>query len=778
MAKNYLFGDGGLTYEQLQERRKIADAMLSKGIPRNVAEGLYMGGSDIVAALMSKNLDKREDAMRDEFNTEWGAFFGEGGGFGGSGSTSGGYGGSPGSSGGWQAADPSSPKGIANDTMETLVRTGLADRGYDPTMTEGMIMNFKDESGLRTDVNEAAPIVPGSRGGYGLAQWTGPRRTSLEEFAAARGKPASDMSVQLDFLDQELKGPERQAYDAMSGAQTPGDAAIAFLNQFERPAESHRNSRANRYASASPEVMSTSNQPLGMIGGVRGNGQYWQPLDGQGMAHASNPDYADYSQLFREYGTTQQEGWVPVGERDGQAVYAAPDYARDEAGNYMPVSAADAQRLAAERGTMLPTREEVAALYGQAQQIPMPTQPIGETGGPGDPVAYTRALGELPQGVPVAHGKEFFAPNAPTQSAPQQATPAQYAPRGGGQPSADMQTIMRLAQFASNPMASPGQRMVAEAMLSQQMAQMKPSAPDMQWNSDLGRYVDVNDPSIAGLRAPQDNNAPDIETIGGVPMVWDGQQYVEAPVAGGIPNEPPAIQMVDGVPMVWGANGLEVAPGYDSLPGEPEGPDFGAEQGLRKEFLTVGSVKDFAPIRDAFGRIQAAANNPSAAGDLALIFNYMKMLDPGSTVREGEFATAQNATGVPQRVLNTYNNIVTGERLSPPQRADFVSQSGALFNSQASAYNREAEVYRGYADQYGLSPDRIATPVELWAPPPPPEPDPSGSGADAQAPYADPQATLSFLDNLKTTNPEEYERYRQMNVEERKAYIRKSMAVQ
>ena len=52
---------------------------------------------------------------------------------------------------------------------------------------------------------------------------------------------------------------------------------------------------------------------------------------------------------------------------------------------------------------------------------------------------------------------------------------------------------------------------------------------------------------------------------------------------------------------------------------------------------------DFFKVRDAFNRVVTSAEDPSAAGDLALIFNFMKTLDPGSVVRESEFSTAAQA---------------------------------------------------------------------------------------------------------------------------------------
>lgn len=108
-----------------------------------------------------------------------------------------------------------------------------------------------------------------------------------------------------------------------------------------------------------------------------------------------------------------------------------------------------------------------------------------------------------------------------------------------------------------------------------------------------------------------------------------------------------------------------------------EKEQFDKASKLRKELDTAS--KDFNKIESAFGRIEAVADDPSAAGDLALIFNFMKMLDPGSTVREGEFATAQNAAGVGQRIQAQYNNILRGERMVEEQRKDFLSQSKNIF---------------------------------------------------------------------------------------------------
>jgi len=150
---------------------------------------------------------------------------------------------------------------------------------------------------------------------------------------------------------------------------------------------------------------------------------------------------------------------------------------------------------------------------------------------------------------------------------------------------------------------------------------------------------------------------------------------------------------------------------------------------FRKE--VVDNSGDFIKIRDSFARIQASIEKPSAAGDLALIFNYMKILDPGSVVRESEFATAANAAGVPTRARNLWNKFLYGTRLGAPtneevslvgnisreqakseagnelqsQRDDFVSTAGRLFNSQLKIQRQAQDDARSIAVELGLDPN-------------------------------------------------------------------------
>ena len=117
--------------------------------------------------------------------------------------------------------------------------------------------------------------------------------------------------------------------------------------------------------------------------------------------------------------------------------------------------------------------------------------------------------------------------------------------------------------------------------------------------------------------------------------------------------------------------------------------------------------KDFVTVRDAYNRIKASAADPSAAGDLALIFNYMKVLDPGSTVREGEFATAQNSAGIPDILRAQYNKVQTGKRLADSQRTDFVDRSNKLFSAQQSQQQKINDNYSFLTKSAAIPPEFV-----------------------------------------------------------------------
>jgi hypothetical protein len=128
------------------------------------------------------------------------------------------------------------------------------------------------------------------------------------------------------------------------------------------------------------------------------------------------------------------------------------------------------------------------------------------------------------------------------------------------------------------------------------------------------------------------------------------------------------------------------------------------------------SSKKFDIVEDAFGRIGASASDPSAAGDLSLIFAFMKILDPGSTVREGEFATAAQAGGVDDRIRGQYNKLLSGERLTQNQRDDFVNRSKKLFNVAQAGNKKRVDKVLGFGEKFNIPANLLVGEPEAPAP--------------------------------------------------------------
>ena len=146
--------------------------------------------------------------------------------------------------------------------------------------------------------------------------------------------------------------------------------------------------------------------------------------------------------------------------------------------------------------------------------------------------------------------------------------------------------------------------------------------------------------------------------------------------------------------------------GFDILHSDEEPENrFKDAAGLRGEFINI--TKEFAKQNAAIGRVLASAKDPSPAGDLALIFNYMKLLDPGSVVREGEFATAQNSGGVDDSVRNFYNRILSGERLNEDQRSDFTNRAVILYDDAKSQHQKTIDSYTSLAERNKINPDDV-----------------------------------------------------------------------
>ena len=154
---------------------------------------------------------------------------------------------------------------------------------------------------------------------------------------------------------------------------------------------------------------------------------------------------------------------------------------------------------------------------------------------------------------------------------------------------------------------------------------------------------------------------------------------------------------------------------YEILVGETEEPvgfletkdRIKIERDFRNDFIKQSG--DFIIQNDAYGRIIASAEDPSAAGDLSLTFAYMKLQDPNSVVRESEFKTAAAARGmlqeaeeggeyVPAFIYAIVEKAMAGTSMTPVQRADFVKRAGMLYGDAAGLHKDREDEFKRIAD--------------------------------------------------------------------------------
>lgn len=108
---------------------------------------------------------------------------------------------------------------------------------------------------------------------------------------------------------------------------------------------------------------------------------------------------------------------------------------------------------------------------------------------------------------------------------------------------------------------------------------------------------------------------------------------------------------------------------------------------LRQEFLNRPEIKEYQILTTNFGKVKRAFGLGTAPGDMSGIFAYMKSLDPTSTVREGEKASVEQARGIPESIVAIYNKALSGQALTPRQRAEFVNASQAIMEDADMRYD-------------------------------------------------------------------------------------------
>jgi hypothetical protein len=132
---------------------------------------------------------------------------------------------------------------------------------------------------------------------------------------------------------------------------------------------------------------------------------------------------------------------------------------------------------------------------------------------------------------------------------------------------------------------------------------------------------------------------------------------------------------------------------------------FAQEEKIRKEWQ--GRSKVYSDLNSTYANIKSSSDAKTGPGDVALITGFMKMLDPGSVVRETEFATARDTAGLYAALENSLKKAQSGQFLQPKQRNEFVTLAKQYLDSAQKKAADDKKALGVVVKNYRLNPENV-----------------------------------------------------------------------
>jgi len=232
------------------------------------------------------------------------------------------------------------------------------DLSISPQVAAGIVGQLGYESAGLQSINEMQPVVPGSRGGFGWAQWTGPRRREFESWAQQNNMDVADPEANYQFLVHELtQTPEKKVLSRLQGIEDPVEAGKVFTDTFLRPGVPAYDKRAS-WVERAVNLMVPAAQAQGVP--MEGQSSSWDEIStAQSPAASSNWDDISVAQEAPQ-AQPQASGFDEVSAP--QAPPSAPRTISDEAFNTDPTWINNAKTLFQEvEGKQFTGKDEDAA---------------------------------------------------------------------------------------------------------------------------------------------------------------------------------------------------------------------------------------------------------------------------------------------------------------------------------------------------------------------------------------------------------------------------------
>lgn len=291
-----------------------------------------------------------------------------------------------------------------------------------------------------------------------------------------------------------------------------------------------------------------------------------------------------------------------------------------------------------------------------------------------------------------------------------------------GQPTQTALTPAQAALAAPVAAAGPVGPTVARADLAAQMP-----APTASTSDQLAFLNPLQRTLIGGM--PRKEGMPEVLKIAASqsewskpePIVMNGKtvmmQYNKLGqtklAEGAMPYEPQSadiksVEYLTGKPLAGtGQEGIGLVGKYreqiaTKVNVNPEQKGFENEMKLAGAFKQEPVYKDYQDVNSAFNQVISSLSQGTPIGDVAGATKVMKLLDPGSVVRESELGIAMAASGRMDRLNNYFTNMMSGRKLTPTQIDDFKALSNELYAAAGQAYNKKRDEYKNFGEAYNF----------------------------------------------------------------------------
>lgn len=294
--------------------------------------------------------------------------------------------------------------------------------------------------------------------------------------------------------------------------------------------------------------------------------------------------------------------------------------------------------------------------------------------------------GQATSGAPVSSGQALAAP------ASMAGRPGPTAQRAGmiGQPTAMDQPANPLA------MLSPLQRALISGMPATEQAKalMDATAGAAEYGAPVNAMINGQPVQVQYNKFGQQKIVPNAAPYQATPADIQGYQFAQSQGYKG--------SFLDWKQANKAGTNVSVNTGQTG---------FKNEMDLKSAFKSEPIYTDYQNMRSAYSQIQASLKQETPIADTAAATKIMKLLDPGSVVRESELGMAMAATGRMDRLQNYVNNWLSGQKLTPNQRIEFGNLANELMAASAQAYNMKRGEYENLGSGYQLNANRALGPL-------------------------------------------------------------------